>query len=45
MPTTDTRALFKAALIDHLGLKADAVDRSVFPGSRAIAPLREIGHA
>jgi len=45
MPTTDTRALFKAALIDHLGLKTDAVDKTVFPGSRAIAPLREIVRA
>ena len=37
--TTDLRALFKAALRDHLGLAASFIDDRVFPGSRAIDPL------
>jgi uncharacterized protein (DUF1501 family) len=41
MPTTDTRAIFKAALTDHLALPAATVDKVVFPG-RAVAGLREI---
>lgn len=38
--TTDLRALFKGVLIEHLGLAESAVESTVFPGSRAIAPLR-----
>lgn len=38
-PTTDLRALFKAALRDHLGVDAIALEREVFPDSRAKAPL------
>ncbi len=32
-PTMDMRRLFKAALIDHLGLSRDFVNGQVFPGS------------
>lgn len=38
-PTTDLRALFKAALRDHLGVDAAALDRDVFPDSLAVPPL------
>jgi uncharacterized protein (DUF1501 family) len=38
-PTTDLRALFKAALRDHLGVDAAALERDVFPDSRAVPPL------
>ena len=36
---TDLRALFKAALRDHLGLADAFIEAHVFPDSRAIAPL------
>ncbi|MDH3700754.1 MAG: DUF1501 domain-containing protein [Alphaproteobacteria bacterium] len=39
-PTTDMRALFKAVLVDHLGLPARAVDDRVFPGGGNAARLR-----
>lgn len=35
-PTQDMHGLFKAALVDHLGLPASAVDKTVFPDSRDI---------
>lgn len=38
-PTTDLRALFKAALRDHLGVDAGALETDVFPDSRAVKPL------
>lgn len=38
--TTDLRAVFKSVLIEHLGLAEAAVETQVFPGSRALAPLR-----
>ncbi len=38
-PTTDMRSLFKAVLIDHLGVDSAAVDKHVFPESRAARPL------
>ncbi len=38
-PTTDIRALFKAALYDHLGLPESAIETLVFPNSRAVLPL------
>lgn len=38
-PTTDMRALFKAALVDHLGLPAGDVSGRVFPESRQAARL------
>lgn len=39
MPTTDLRALFKGALVHHLGLPEGAVEDTVFPDSRSAAPL------
>lgn len=39
--TTDLRALFKSVLVEHLGVAESAVERSVFPGSRAVPPLRD----
>ena len=38
-PTTDLRAVFKAVLNDHLGVDAHALERDVFPDSRAVGPL------
>ena len=44
-PTTDTRALFKAALADHLGLPEAEIERRVFPGSAASPRLRDLFRA
>lgn len=41
-PTTDTRALLKGVLAQHLGLSSDAIERTVLPDSRAVAPLRDL---
>jgi uncharacterized protein (DUF1501 family) len=41
-PTTDTRALCKAILRDHLGLAADAIDRVVFPDSGDVRAVPEL---
>lgn len=38
-PTLDARALFKGVLRDHLGVSPAALERDVFPGSAAAAPL------
>jgi uncharacterized protein (DUF1501 family) len=38
-PTTDLRALFKAALIAQLGLGEAALETQVFPGSASVRPL------
>lgn len=39
MPTRDLRALFKAVLRDHLGVKdVHALDDRIFPGSHAVTP-------
>jgi uncharacterized protein (DUF1501 family) len=38
-PTTDLRAVLKAALVGHLGLPADGVERIVFPESRDVRAL------
>jgi uncharacterized protein (DUF1501 family) len=38
-PTTDLRALFKAALRDHLGLDESFMEDHVFPNSRTVAPF------
>lgn len=35
----DVRALFKGVLHDHLGIERAALDRAVFPGSDAVAPV------
>lgn len=37
--TTDSRAVFKGVLRDHLGLPESALAKRVFPDSRAIKPL------
>jgi uncharacterized protein (DUF1501 family) len=41
-PTMDLRAPLKTVLRAHLGLPADAIDRAVFPDSRAVAALPEL---
>jgi uncharacterized protein (DUF1501 family) len=41
-PTTDVRALVKGVLADHLGLSPETMRKSVFPGSDAISPLRNL---
>lgn len=41
-PTTDLTGVLKAVLIGHLGLPLDAVDRVVFPGAAAVAPLPDL---
>jgi len=41
-PTTDTRAICKAVLRDHLGLPAGALDRVVFPDSTAVRPMADL---
>ncbi len=38
-PTLDIRSVFKAVLIEHLGLDGGFVERDVFPDSRAARPL------
>jgi len=38
-PTTDLRAILKAALIEHLGIAEGRVEEAVFPDSRRIEPL------
>lgn len=39
-PTLDIRSVFKAILIEHMGLVDSFVERDVFPESRAAAPLQ-----
>ncbi len=41
-PATDMRGLFKGVLLDHLGVERAALDRDVFPGSAAVAPIEGI---
>ncbi|MBT8040913.1 MAG: DUF1501 domain-containing protein [Gammaproteobacteria bacterium] len=38
-PANDLRGLFKGVLRDHLGVSRGDLDRYVFPGSKAVAPL------
>lgn len=38
-PANDLRALFKGVLRDQLGVARSDLDRSVFPGSSAVAPM------
>lgn len=42
MPTMDMRGLFKGVLAEHLRLDGAFLDRTVFPGSGSVAPLRDI---
>ena len=44
-PTTDLRAVLKAALTQHLGLPADGVERVVFPNSRDARALEALVRA
>ena len=39
---TDTRAIFKAALSDHLGISSHALDEQVFPDSGAILAPKDL---
>lgn len=41
-PTMDLRAPLKAILRTHLGLPAEAIDRAIFPDSRAVAALPDL---
>ncbi len=41
-PTLDLRAVFKGVLHEHLGVTAVDLQRSVFPDSEAVAPLRDL---
>jgi uncharacterized protein (DUF1501 family) len=41
-PTTDMRAIFKAALISHMAVDEAAVEANVFPDSGAIRPLTKL---
>jgi uncharacterized protein (DUF1501 family) len=41
-PTMDLRAPLKAVLRTHLGLPTDAIDRAIFPDSRAVAALPDL---
>ena len=38
-PTTDLRALMKAALVDHLGIPGAFVERGVFPDSTQVRAM------
>jgi uncharacterized protein (DUF1501 family) len=44
-PTTDLRSLLKAALRDHMGVEAAAIDRTVFPESASAKALDGLFHA
>lgn len=39
-PTTDMRSLFKALLVDHMGLSSRDIDKHIFPGSATAQRLR-----
>ncbi|HJS31173.1 MAG TPA: DUF1501 domain-containing protein [Alphaproteobacteria bacterium] len=41
-PTSDLRAVMKGVLADHLELPRDAIDRTVFPASAAVEPMRDM---
>jgi uncharacterized protein (DUF1501 family) len=41
-PTTDLRAVMKAALIDHLRVAEGAVEDQVFPDSRGVKPVAKL---
>lgn len=44
-PTTDTRALFKTVLREHLRVPESALETNVFPGSGALAPMTALVRA
>ena len=41
-PINDVRGLFKAALIDHLGLDAALVNKAIFPDSAGAKPMADL---
>ncbi len=41
-PTTDLRCVLKGVLTEHLRVSSAALERSVFPDSRAAKPLRDL---
>lgn len=41
-PTTDLRSLFKSVLLEHLAVPRGFIEDTVFPDSRAAAPLEKI---
>lgn len=41
-PTIDLRAVLKGVLQDHLGLGAPALATTVFPGTQALLPIRDL---
>jgi uncharacterized protein (DUF1501 family) len=41
-PTTDLRSVFKGVARDHLGISENVLSSSVFPGSEAIKPQRDL---
>ena len=41
-PTTDLRSVFKGVARDHLGVSESVLSSSVFPGSEAIKPKRDL---
>ncbi len=43
-PTLDVRAVFKAAVVDHLGVPSASLD-AVFPDSQSVKPLRDLFRA
>jgi uncharacterized protein (DUF1501 family) len=44
-PTTDMRALFKAALVEHLDLPRAVVDTEIFPDSAGVRPIQDVFRA
>jgi len=41
-PTTDLRAVFKGVLKDHLGVPATLLNKTIFPESGNVAPLKNL---
>jgi uncharacterized protein (DUF1501 family) len=41
-PTLDLRAILKGLLTDHLAVPTRALEQSIFPGSSAVQPLRDL---
>jgi uncharacterized protein (DUF1501 family) len=41
-PTLDLRAVFKAVLLEHLGVPLRALNQTVFPGAEKVTPLRDL---
>lgn len=41
-PTADLRAVFKGALLDHLGVPETIINSEIFPDSSGVRPLRDL---